>query len=380
MTHRVTVLGGGVIGLSVAWELLRSGIDVTLIQRDERKRTTSWSAAGILPPANSGSAEDPIDRLRGLSHEMYPAWIQRLEAVSGLDGGFRKCGGWYLANTPGETASLIGMTGYWDELGVRCESVSMPTLAEREPALQSWSQRSRSASAWWLPDEWQIRPPRLLAALRAACEVGGAAFIDGCHVGEIEASGGVVRYQAEGDWYECDNLVLAAGAWSGELAETFGLKRSVIPIRGQMLLLKKRAPEIHGIINVGHRYLVPRDDGHVLVGSCEEETGFAEGTTPEMIQTLMDFATSIVPRLQDAARVDSWFGIRPMTFDGFPMIGRVPEHDGLFVATGHFRSGWHLAPATARCLKAIITGDTPPVCLDAFGVGKKQIKHDSVQP
>lgn len=376
----VSIVGGGVIGLSLAWELAKRGLEVTLVERDDIKRSTSWSAAGILPPARLEMATDPLDQLRGLSHELYPDWISELESITQLDCGFRRCGGWYLADSPGEHASMIGMTGYWNELGIQCQSVSLAELARREPALDRWARETNSASAWWAPDEWQVRPPRLLRALQSACRTSGVQSMEGASVGEIENTPTGARYRIDNHWSHCDAVVLCAGAWSGQLGTTLGLRRSVIPIRGQMLLLKSNQRLPAGIVNIGHRYLVPRDDGQVLVGSCEEETGFDLGTTETMIDSLHQFAASVIPSLQSAEQAAVWSGLRPMTFDGFPMIGRVPDQPGLFVAAGHFRSGWHLAPATARCLADLILGQSTEVSLEAFSVGKQQIKSESRAP
>jgi len=380
--QQVTVIGGGAIGLSLAWELSRRGVELTVIQRDEVRESTSWSAAGILPPANFRAATDPLDRLRGLGHQLYPDWISELEATTQMDVGFRRCGGWYLANTPGEKASMIGMTGYWNELGIQCESVPLADVAVREPALESWtrSKRSAHASAWWAPDEWQVRPPRLLAALRKACESTGVNFIDRANVDHFESTSAGARCRIHQRWHTSDVVVLCAGAWSGQLATNQGLARSVIPIRGQMLLLKSQDEFPRGIVNIGHRYLVPRDDGYLLVGSCEEETGFELGTTATMVDSLHEFAIELLPSLRDAERAATWSGLRPMTYDGFPMIGRIPDQPSLCVAAGHFRSGWHLAPATARCLSDLILGQLPEVSLDAFSVGKQQIKSESRWP
>ena len=134
------------------------------------------------------------------------------------------------------------------------------------------------------------------------------------------------------------------------MAPGLRLERSVIPIRGQILLLKTAELVSTRVINVGNRYLVCRDDGHVLVGSCEEEVGYHLGTTDSMIESLRDFAISLIPALAKAEQAGCWSGLRPMTFDGFPMIGRVPGSLNLYVAGGHYRSGLHLSPGTATML------------------------------
>ena len=145
-----------------------------------------------------------------------------------------------------------------------------------------------------------------------------------------------------------------------------------VPIRGQMLVLQTESPLLNSVVNVGNRYIVCRDDGTTLVGSCEEETGFNLGTTEWMLDSLREFANSIVPELKSAQRVDAWSGLRPMTFDGFPMIGPVPQAPNLYVAAGHFRSGVHLSPGTAVALADLMTNRRPQVSLDAFRVGKQQ--------
>lgn len=389
MKMRVLVIGGGVIGLATAWELAQRGASVTLIERDEVGKGTSWTAAGILPPANLDLAIDPIDRLRGLSHQMYPEWISRLESLSSLDTGFRRCGGWYLADSPGERAAMIGMTGYWSELDIECRQATAGMLIEQEPALRDWADRNHGASdgdlipAWWVADEYQVRPPRLLQALHQACLRVGVTIhqrtsvldirgteespkIDSCPAVRVDDGSGATV------WMESDRVVLCGGVWSGAVAERFQLHQSLVPVRGQMLLLQTQRPLLHSVINVGQRYVMCRDDGMTLVGSCEEEVGFQLGTTEAMLDELKSFAVDLVPELASARQQTAWSGLRPMTFDGFPMIGPVPDASGYLVAAGHFRSGIHLAPATASVTADLIMGQTPPIDLEAFRVGKQQ--------
>jgi glycine oxidase len=147
-----------------------------------------------------------------------------------------------------------------------------------------------------------------------------------------------------------------------------------------MLLLKTPVALSQRVINVGQRYLVFRQDGHILVGSCEEETGFELATTASMLQSLREFAVGVIPELKKAETVSSWSGLRPMTFDGFPMIGRVPGCNHVYVAGGHYRSGLHLSPATAMVITDLIFGRTPTIPLNAFRVGKQQTASPSTAP
>lgn len=371
MSEHTIVVGGGAIGLSIAWERARRGDRVTLLERNDGVgKATSWSAAGILPPADPRTATDPIDRLRGLSHQLFPQWTEELHSVSGIDPGFRRCGGLYLADTPGERASMIGMTQYWQELDIRCERIDQQELTSREPAVNL--SPDRSIDAWWVPDECQIRSPDYVRALQAACVSRNAEIITDAAVRDVRWDNDSASVQFHERWLQADRVVICGGAWTGRIATALKLQTSVVPVRGQILLLKTDEPLLRSIVNVGHRYVLCRDDGHTLVGSCEEEVGFELGTTSAMLAELHRFAIDLVPQLEQAVSVDAWSGLRPMTFDGFPMIGRLPDSENVFVAAGHFRSGIHLSPGTAMTLADVMEGRTPQVDLDAFRIGKQQ--------
>ncbi len=371
LSDRILIIGGGAIGLSTAWELARRGCAVTLLERNQSVgRATSWSAAGILPPANFETATDPIDRLRGLSHNLFPEWVANLQATTGIDPGLRRCGGWYLANTPGEKASMIGMTDYWQSLEIECQPISSDELAKQEPALSNAI--VETAAAWWVPDEYQLRCPDHLKALETACQIAGVEIKTDAKVTDLRWNADSVSAQCDDVWLDADHVVVCGGAWTGLVADELGLESSLIPVRGQIMLFQTDTPLLRGIVNVGHRYVLCRDDGNTLVGSCEEEVGFQLGTTEVMLETLRQFAVELVPELEGATIAKSWSGLRPLTFDGFPMIGPIPQCNRVHIAAGHFRSGIHLSPATATVIADNILGVPPKVDLDPFRVGKQQ--------
>lgn len=377
MRRRTAIIGGGVIGLSIAWELARRGDQVTVYERDKIGRGTSWTAAGILPPADFDSATDPIDRLRGFSHKLFPKWVDDLQRTTGIDVGLRRCGGWYLADSVGERATMLGLADYWGDLDIHCEAVPLAEIADREPSLADWASRTVDGrtvdgSAWWVADEYQIRPPRLLQALVCACRERGVALVEDCPVKDFAVVDDRCVPSVAGESIHADAIILCGGAWTGQIATAHKLQSSMIPIRGQILLLKTEKPLLRSIVNFGNRYILCRDDGHTLVGSCEEEVGFDFSTTDSMTESLYQFAVTRIPELATADRVVEWSGLRPMTFDGFPMIGRVPESENLYIAAGHYRSGIHLSPATANCLADLIDDIEPAVNLDPFCVAKQQ--------
>jgi glycine oxidase len=375
----IIVLGGGAIGLAVALELAARGADVTLLERGAIGQGTSWAAAGILPAAQSdrvriAGQRDPLDALRSHSHELYPQWTQRIVEQSGIDVGFRRCGGLYLASTAGEAAALIAGLEYWHSDGIAAQRLSAAELARQEPALASWAHSPRFRAAVWIEDERQVRPPDLLRGLAVAGAAAGVRIHEHVDV-RLERRGDQAVLRTDDESLaqivsRQPTIVLCGGVWGGQAAAEFGLGMSVVPIRGQMLLYRLDTPRFRPVINEGHRYLVPRDDGHVLVGSCEEEVGFTPGTTSEMLATLAQWAGGVVPELQSLEPVKSWSGLRPGTFDGFPIIGRVPEIDNLLVAGGHYRSGIHLAPATAEVIADLIEQHAPIVDPAAFAVGR----------
>lgn len=376
----VLVIGGGVIGLGVAWELAKRGAKVRLLERGRIGEGTTWAAAGILPAARADTTLDPFDQLRGLSHAAYPHWAEAILDQTGIDIGLRRCGGYYLASTVGEAASLVATVDYWQELGLKIERVSAEQLAAQVPPIARWACSPQFKAAIFSEDECQVRPPDLLRGLTAACRASGVR-IDEQVGGKLVRTGDRAFFQVEssGDsgsiaeganTLTADAIVMCGGAWTGQAAESFGLKMSVVPIRGQILLYRFAKRPFESIINEGHRYFVPRDDGHVLVGSGEEEVGFQNGTTPECLSMLSRWAEELLPDIASLQPVKSWSGLRPATFDGFPMIGSVPDAINLYVAAGHFRSGVHLAPATARMIADLIEQKPTQIDPATFNVGR----------
>ncbi len=372
MNKAVTVVGGGAIGLSTAWELSQRGFIVTVIDKGVTGRGTSWAGAGILPPANLKNSYDPIDRLRGLSHTLFPRWAEKLKADTGIDPELKRCGGLYLAESAGEIAAMSGMTEYWHEMSIECNQLTADEILDREPALARWWHETSNASVWHVPDEYQLRSPRYLQALAAACRQSGVSFFENTDVTDIRCLNGNAEIQYEGHWRTTDNIVLTSGVWTGQIAASLELELSIVPIRGQMLLLKTASPLVKNVINMGQRYILAREDGHTLIGSNEEESGFELGTTDSVLKSLLEFALHLLPELKSAEQVKAWSGLRPMTFDGFPMIGRVPGVANLHIAAGHHRSGLHLSPGTAVLIADMLSEKIPDIPVDAFQIRKQQ--------
>jgi glycine oxidase len=152
------------------------------------------------------------------------------------------------------------------------------------------------------------------------------------------------------------------------MLETLGIQTGILPVRGQMVLYRCPEPPFSMVLNEGHRYLVPRDDGHVLAGSCEEEVGFDASTTPEMIADLRAWAESIWPALAEVPVANQWAGLRPGSFDSFPYLGTLPGLENAYIACGHFRHGLHWSTATAVLLFQAMSGEPTSIDLEPFRV------------
>lgn len=365
------IIGAGVVGLSLAYELARQGLRPRLIDQGRPGKEASWAGAGILPPANRNTAVHPLEQLAGLSHDLHGEWATSLRGETGLDTGYRQCGGIYLACSVGEAASLHGLAATLCEQQIAIERLDEPQLRQLEPAVAPLIESGRCKAAYLLPGESQLRNPDHLAALAAACRLRGVEIDAHVQATAIRQAGGrVVAVETNAGEISADRYCITSGAWTRLLLEQLDLPNGIMPIRGQMVLFRCQRRPFSRVINVGPRYLVPREDGRVLAGSSEEEVGFDKSTTDEEIAVLMGFAAGIVGELSAANVERTWAGLRPGSFDGFPYLGAVPGLQNAFVAAGHFRSGLFLSPGTAVVLAQLIRGEQPEIDLSPFRVGR----------
>jgi glycine oxidase len=365
---RVVIAGAGVIGLSLAYELSGRGAAVILLERGEPGREASWAGAGILTPASPAAAVEPLDRLRALSSTRIARWSGELRESTGIDNGYRRSGALELASTAEEVAALRQAADAWHAQGVTAAELAPARLAEIAPAL------SRDiALAYHLPDEAQIRNPRHMQALAAACRARGVLIRTASPVTAIDSrSGRVAGFTTPAGPVSGDLFVVTAGAWSAAPFASLGVDLPIRPVRGQIVLLACPAPPFRPILWEGSRYLVPRDDGRVLVGSTQEDAGFDSFPTAAGVAGLLGFAHRLVPGLAAARFERAWAGLRPAPAgdDRLPYIGAIPGHANLYVAAGHFRAGFELSAGTAVVLTELLLGETPSVPLEAFRVDR----------
>jgi glycine oxidase len=356
-TWDVIVVGGGIIGLSIARELRKHGAEVLVVERGEPGGEASHAAGGML--ANCGDETPaPLQPLAQASAEMYPEFAHELEDESGVNVDLRS-DGTLLFPAPGHAVEQI--TG--------ANPLSRP-LAELEPELNASGRRAVFLR------ERSVCPRALIQAALKAAKHRGVDVASGGTVTSVDVSGGrAMGVTTDKTVYRGDKVVNCAGAWAGQIRPVEVPAR---PVKGQMVcFVMPQRDVLRHVVRSSEIYLIPRTDGRLLAGATVEEAGFDKRTVPETIQRLRRAAIAMLPALEGARVLEDWAGLRPGTPDGLPILGesRIP---GYFVATGHFRDGILLAPVTARIMARVVTGRDVGCDLSPFSV-ERFAKRETVK-
>ena len=367
------IIGGGVIGLSLAYEMARQGQEVRILERNEPGQEASWAGAGILSTANFDTATDPYERLRGLSVQLHSCWAEQLREETGIDNGYHCCGGIRVARSEEEHANLQEAFHWYSQHKIPARELTPQELLEVEPKLALPVHQNKILSALHLPLESQLRNPRHLKALIAACLKRGVEISSGTVVEDFEIRHGRVEaVKSATSTIKAKNVCITSGAWSRPLLERIGVSLGLKPIRGQMVLFKAPKRFFQPVISEGPRYIVPRDDGRILAGSTEEDVGYVKQNTASGITGLTRFALGLVEDLAQVPVERTWSGLRPGSLDGKPFLGRVADLENAFLATGHFRSGLFLSTGTAVVLQQLISGEQPEIDLTPFQMDRSR--------
>lgn len=357
----VLIVGGGVIGLSVAYELAQQGLRVTVTDQSAIGREASWAGAGMLPPGDPcGSAA--TQSLAELSCSLWPKLSDELKSRTGVDNGYLRSGAIQVRTSPEQQPEAEVRA--WRGIGVEAELLDRAGIQQYTAAISP-----EIDAGYHLPTMAQIRNPWHMQALRAACLDLGVTLRPGLPVIGFDRSGDrVSAARTPTERLAAGAFVVTAGAWTSALLESAGAAAEIEPVRGQIILLRVARSPFEHIIESGPRYLVPRSDGRILVGSTEERAGFVKENTAAGLQGLLDFALRLVPNLKEAQFEQAWAGLRPRAVRGRPFIGPVPTHENLFVAAGHFRSGLSNSPGTARIIRELITGNPASIGIEELGL------------
>jgi glycine oxidase len=342
-TWDVILVGGGIIGLSLAIALRKRGVKVLIVEKGEPGREASSAAAGMLEDY-SPSMPEPFQKFAALSARMYPEFVHELQDESGVHVDLRDDGAIFFP----EPDAPIGDG-----------ALPLPApLSELEPALAGYS-----GPAYYLKER-SVDPRSLVAAALKAAKHREVDLVTGSAVTEILQSGARVSgVRTERSSYTTPIVVNCAGAWAGQVSPR---PVPVRPVKGQMLALVGMPKEtLRHVVRSKDGYLVPRSDGRLVLGATMEEAGYDKRTEPATIQHMHHAAMRMVPALAEARVIEAWAGLRPGTPDNMPILGAT-EMDGYFVAAGHFRDGILLTPATAQVMTQVVTGNQPEFDLTAF--------------
>ncbi len=344
------IIGAGVEGLTIAQRLLLQGWGVTLLERGTSGQESSWAGGGILSPLCPWDYSDEVNALcRSATADFY-AWTATLHAETGIDPEY-ECSGMLVL-----PAFDAGIAQQW--------------CASHGVSMQLTDQGYASGKALLLPDVAQVRNPRLILALRKHVEMLGGRIVEQCEVRGIMTDGDRVQSlsTACGE-FSADRYIVCAGAWSKQVLGQYALKLDIRPVRGQMLLFKFDAPPLQHILLQDGMYLIPRRDGHLLVGSTLEDAGFDKSTTREARDSLWQRAQLLLPALREMPLKQHWAGLRPASPHNIPTIGCHPQLENLYINSGHFRYGVTMAPASATILLNELNGAEQPFDVSPYRAG-----------
>lgn len=344
------VVGGGLIGMLTARELAQADLTVALVERGETGRESTWAGGGILSPLYPWRYPEVVTALASWSQARYAALADALQKESGVDPEFQQNG--LLILDAEEMHEAQQWAAIWHN---SLELVEAEKAYQIEPALGE-----APSQALWLPLIAQVRNPRLAQALRKSIENLGVTLLEhtpvkGLVLGENQIHG-VLTEQGE---INAERVVIAGGAWSALLLETVGMQLPVKPVRGQMILYRAEPGVVQRIVLSQDRYVIPRRDGRILVGSTLEDVGFEKATTRAAMRELEEEAQRIIPALANYPIEHHWAGLRPGSPRGIPYIMQHPHIAGLYINTGHFRNGVVLGPASARLLADLLLEREP---------------------
>ncbi|MBC55103.1 MAG: glycine oxidase ThiO [Gammaproteobacteria bacterium] len=348
------ICGGGVSGMLVARGLSRQGASVHMIERGSCGHEASWAGGGIVSPLYPWRYSEPVTALANRAQDAYPELARALTDETGIDPELTECGLLML-----DADDHVDALRWAQRHGRPMHAWLSTQIYAREPGLAPGSER-----ALYMPAVANIRNPRLIRALAASLQAHPAV--------EVSEQSEILRFETQGArmtavWLrqqgrerriEADAFVLAAGAWTGQLLEWLGLTLPVVPVKGQMLLYKADKALLRGVVLSNGRYLIPRRDHHILVGSTLEHAAFDKSITEEAGDSLRSSAERMLPALSALPVRRQWAGLRPGAPDGVPFIGPVPGFSNVYVNAGHYRNGLVLAPASADLLVSLLTGTT----------------------
>lgn len=352
------IVGGGVIGASIAYELGKAGFACTLLDKGGWSQEASTAAAGMLGAQVETHQPGPFYELCRVSQQLYRPWAEELEALTGLPPQYIAEGILRAALTEEDEAELRSRLPWMSDAQWMSAEDMLQMESELTPAVRG---------GLYLHADHQVHPVWLTRTLRAALVRQGCSIREWTPVTKLlTASGRVTGVHTPEGELTADIVVLAAGAWSSALTEPLGLTLPMFPVKGQCMAVRTEAPLIRSTVFTKGCYIVPKNDGSYIIGATQEQAGFDKRATTRIIADLYNKAAALLPRMAEAEFVSTWAGLRPGTEDALPFLGAWDGAPGLLLATGHYRNGILLAPVTGKIIAQLAQGRPTEVDLAPY--------------
>lgn len=368
MNSDVLIIGGGVIGLSIARELREKGVPkITLVDKGVCGTESSWAAAGMLGPQAEASEGGAFFDLCCSSRDLFPALADELLDETGIDIELDRTGTLYLAFTDEDEKILHERLRWQKEAGLAVEHMGAEATLRLEPNLS----KDLCGSSFF-PNDWQVENRKLLASLRRYAELNNIRVIENSAVKSLIVDGSrVTGAETDAGTITADNTIVTTGAWTSLIKlGAAHMPINVEPVRGQIIAFQTHDKMFRHVVYSRRGYVVPRMDNRILAGSTTEKVGFDRSTTADAARDLHKMAAEIAPKLNELTVTDHWSGLRPFVGDGLPVIGSIAGLDRLSIATAHYRNGILLAPITAKMIAERLVGDSDDAVSRAFGADR----------
>ncbi len=369
-TTDIAIIGGGIIGCAIAYNLRKSGAKVMLLERGEIGSQASSAAAGLLAPLGPLPGPGPLADLLLASFALFPTLVPELEEASGLELEYEQTGALRTVRNPKRIGNLRKRLDAWKPLGLQMHWLSGDEARKLEPLLSP-----DISAAIYAPEESHIQATSLVNAFARAASNAGATILSHVEVIGLERDcrriTGVRTGQDE--VISCNHLILATGAWAGCYDEWLDLMLPVFPLRGQILAYRQPTNSIRHIIFGEAAYLAPKRNS-LIVGATKEEAGFDTSVTEAGQSWLVETAMRLVPSLKQSSIERAWAGLRPKTPDGWPILGPVPHWENVTLAIGHNSTGIILSAITGQTIAECVTRRDVPDIIRPFSVARFEQK------
>jgi glycine oxidase len=362
VNKQVVIIGGGVIGSSIAWRLARQGTVVTVLERGRLAKEASWAGAGMIAPQAEAQAAGPFFQLCLRARDTFEATLEMLRADTDVDPEYDRAGILYLALNDSDRHELEQRAQWQTAAGGTVEELTVSAARQMEPAISP-----ETVYALHMPLERRIENRKLTLAYATAAIGRGAVFVEGVSAREVFVKGSNVTgvRTDDGRIFRADIVINAAGAWAGEI-HPIADRLETYPVRGQIACFETRPGHLRSSVFSLGGYLVPRRDGRILAGSTMEEAGFDKSVTLAGLAKITVAALDMVPALGTLPFREAWAGLRPATKDFLPVLGPSPSVPDFFYATGHFRSGILLSAITGELIADLIHARNPSLDIAPF--------------